>query len=124
VRDIVSRTMRASVLSLRLLSEAPRTPVGRWRAHACATRHARPDAALFDIRRRRPRSLRTRYTGALEALGLAGRPGDAIFVDDSATNCAAAEALGLRAVHFDGDAPALRRALAAHLPRLAVAAEK
>jgi 2-haloacid dehalogenase len=50
----------------------------------------------------------------LERFGLAAD--DAVYIDDSPRNVAAAEALGVRAVHFDGPdtgPPAVRRALAA-----------
>lgn len=48
------------------------------------------------------------YRLLLERYGLAAE--NAVFVDDSARNVAAAEALGIRGIHFT-DPPALRRAL-------------
>ena len=46
---------------------------------------------------------------ACAALGRA--PSDCVFVDDRAVNCDAARALGMSAVHFQGDVPELRRQL-------------
>lgn len=42
----------------------------------------------------------------------------AVFVDDNPVNVAAARDLGMRAVHYQGDPAALRRALAAEYPFL------
>jgi HAD superfamily hydrolase (TIGR01509 family) len=38
-------------------------------------------------------------------------PGDCLFIDDRAVNCDAARALGLPALHFQGDVPKLRHQL-------------
>ncbi len=50
------------------------------------------------------------YLGAARALGRG--PGECLFVDDRASNCAAAEAVGMPALRFEG-AQALREALRA-----------
>lgn len=56
------------------------------------------------------------YTKVLADLGC--RPGQAVFVDDRPENVAAAEALGMHAIHFTS-ADALAAALADRLPWLA-----
>ncbi|HTV22042.1 MAG TPA: HAD-IA family hydrolase, partial [Polyangiaceae bacterium] len=38
-------------------------------------------------------------------------PAEVLFIDDRAKNCDAARAIGMRAIHFDGDVSALERAL-------------
>jgi HAD superfamily hydrolase (TIGR01509 family) len=58
-----------------------------WSFVSCETGTRKPDAAAFE--------------GAAAALGVP--PGACVLVDDSASNCAAAEALGLGAVRFQGD---------------------
>lgn len=56
------------------------------------------------------------YLGPCTALGVL--PEEALFVDDRVVNCSAAEAVGLRSVHFT-DADSLRVALRSHgLPLL------
>ena len=58
-----------------------------WSFVSCETGTRKPEAAA--------------YKGAAAALGVP--LGACVLVDDSATNCEAAEALGLGAVHFQGD---------------------
>lgn len=65
-----------------------------WRFVSCRTGVRKPDAEA--------------YLGAARALKQP--PGSCLFVDDSATNCEAAEALGMPSVRFV-DAPSLRAAL-------------
>jgi HAD superfamily hydrolase (TIGR01509 family) len=52
------------------------------------------------------------YLGACASLGVP--PGDCLFVDDRETNCAGARAVGMRTLHFRGDADALGAELRAH----------
>jgi HAD superfamily hydrolase (TIGR01509 family) len=49
------------------------------------------------------------YLGACRAVGR--DPGECLFIDDRAQNCEAARALGLAALHFDGNVAALRAEL-------------
>ena len=49
------------------------------------------------------------YLGACRALGRA--PAECLFVDDRAENCQAARAVGMGALQFQGDVPALRAGL-------------
>jgi HAD superfamily hydrolase (TIGR01509 family) len=49
------------------------------------------------------------YLGPCRALGRA--PAECLFIDDRATNCDAARAQGLHALHFDGSAVNLRARL-------------
>jgi FMN hydrolase / 5-amino-6-(5-phospho-D-ribitylamino)uracil phosphatase len=49
------------------------------------------------------------YTTACARLGRS--PAECLFIDDRASNCRAAEAVGLRSFHFEGNVSALRRAL-------------
>ena len=73
-----------------------------WSFVSCDTGVRKPD----------PRA----YLGPCAALGVV--PEDAIFVDDRVANCAAADAVGLRSIHFT-DADALRASLRGHgLPLL------
>ena len=62
----------------------------QWSFVSCETGLRKPDRAA--------------YAHALAVLGLEDEPGRAIFVDDSATNCAAAKAMGIDAIHFTGGA--------------------
>jgi FMN hydrolase / 5-amino-6-(5-phospho-D-ribitylamino)uracil phosphatase len=66
-----------------------------WSFVSCHTRLRKPDAAAYELAARR--------------LGLA--PEQALFIDDRATNCAAARAIGMGAIHFEGDVLELERAL-------------
>ena len=50
------------------------------------------------------------FLRAASELGL--RPDECLFIDDRANNCDGARQVGMRAVHFDGDVPVLRAALA------------
>jgi HAD superfamily hydrolase (TIGR01509 family) len=63
-------------------------------------------AVSYQLKARKPDALA--YTRALEQIGCA--PADAVFIDDRRTNVAAAEAVGLRGIHFTGAAN-LRAAL-------------
>ena len=67
----------------------------QWSFVSCNTGHRKPEPEAF--------------LGAARALGAA--PGDCFFVDDRPVNVAAAHAVGMPGVTFDGDVPALRRAL-------------
>jgi HAD superfamily hydrolase (TIGR01509 family) len=66
-----------------------------WQFVSCLTGVRKPDERA--------------YTGAAEALGVA--PAACVFVDDREDNCAAARAVGMDAIVFEGAVP-LRRALA------------
>lgn len=68
-----------------------------WSFVSCDTRLRKPDAAAFRL-----------AAGQLER-----EPGECLFIDDRATNCDAARAVGMRAIHFIGDVPQLRRELEA-----------
>lgn len=57
----------------------------------------KPDAAAFET--------------VLDALGVAANPSTCVFVDDNAENVAAAEALGIDGVLYEGDAASLELAL-------------
>ena len=97
-QEALGRMRAAPGLSLHALSNYPvwyRNIEGKlrlsehleWSFVSCETGTRKPDAAA--------------YEGAAAALGV---PLDAcVLVDDSASNCAAAEALGLGAVRFQGD---------------------
>jgi HAD superfamily hydrolase (TIGR01509 family) len=52
------------------------------------------------------------FQRAARELGL--EPGQCLFVDDRALNCEGARAVGMKAIHFRGDALALRAGLTAH----------
>ncbi|MET0413050.1 MAG: HAD-IA family hydrolase [Polyangiaceae bacterium] len=67
----------------------------RWSFVSCHTALRKPDPLA--------------YRGALEALGR--EPAECLFIDDRARNCEAATALGLHALHFTGDVPALEAEL-------------
>jgi FMN hydrolase / 5-amino-6-(5-phospho-D-ribitylamino)uracil phosphatase len=66
-----------------------------WSFVSCHTRLRKPDRAA--------------YLYALNRLEC--DPSDCVFVDDRAQNCAAAQAVGMRALHFTGDAGAIAREL-------------
>jgi HAD superfamily hydrolase (TIGR01509 family) len=63
---------------------------------SCRTGRRKPDPSAF--------------TRACESLGVA--PERCLFVDDRVVNCDAARSVGMRALHFEQDVPALRRELA------------
>jgi HAD superfamily hydrolase (TIGR01509 family) len=67
----------------------------RWSFVSCQTAVRKPDPAA--------------YRGALAALERA--PAECLFIDDRASNCEAARALGLPALHFKGDVRALESEL-------------
>lgn len=69
----------------------------RWTFVSCLTGLRKPDPAA--------------YEHAAKQLGL--RPREVLFIDDRLGNCEAARATGMGAFHFEGDVPALERALAA-----------
>jgi FMN phosphatase YigB (HAD superfamily) len=69
----------------------------RWTFVSCLTGLRKPDPAAYEH-------------AALE-LGLA--PEALLFIDDRARNCEAARSIGMGAIHFRGDVPALERELAA-----------
>jgi FMN hydrolase / 5-amino-6-(5-phospho-D-ribitylamino)uracil phosphatase len=62
---------------------------------SCHTGVRKPDAAA--------------YLGACRAIGR--EPGECLFIDDRAQNCDAAALLGMPALRFEGDVPALRAEL-------------
>lgn len=66
-----------------------------WTFVSCNTRVRKPDPAAFEH--------------AARELGLA--TAELLFIDDVESNCAAARAVGMPAIHFRGDVAALRRAL-------------
>jgi putative hydrolase of the HAD superfamily len=70
----------------------------RWSFVSCQTALRKPDPAA--------------YRGALAALQR--EPAECLFIDDRARNCAAAADVGLHAVHFSGDVPALEAELVRH----------
>lgn len=69
----------------------------RWTFVSCLTGLRKPDPAA--------------YAHAARQLGLA--PEQLLFVDDRAANCEAARAIGMAAIHFEGDVAALERGLVA-----------
>jgi FMN hydrolase / 5-amino-6-(5-phospho-D-ribitylamino)uracil phosphatase len=66
-----------------------------WTFVSCRTGVRKPDAAA--------------YRGAARALGV--EPSACLFIDDRAGNCKAAREVGMGAIHFAGDVPALRAEL-------------
>mmetsp|Transcript_25584 Transcript_25584/g.76820 ORF Transcript_25584/g.76820 Transcript_25584/m.76820 type:complete len:244 (+) Transcript_25584:181-912(+) len=69
-----------------------------WTFVSCDTGLRKPDPAA--------------YADVLKTLGAA--PAECVFVDDSATNCAAAEAAGIASVVFSGDSAECRTGLIAN----------
>ena len=70
-----------------------------WRFVSCETGLRKPDPAAFHM--------------AVDDLGADPARDAVVFVDDSATNCQAAEAAGLSAICFNGDSADCRTALIA-----------
>jgi HAD superfamily hydrolase (TIGR01509 family) len=68
-----------------------------WTFVSCHTRLRKPDPAAYEF--------------AARQLGLA--PEQVLFIDDRRTNCDAARAMGMAAIHFQGDVAGLERALVA-----------
>jgi FMN hydrolase / 5-amino-6-(5-phospho-D-ribitylamino)uracil phosphatase len=68
-----------------------------WTFVSCDTRVRKPDPRAYELAARR--------------LGLP--PEQVLFVDDRVINCDAARAVGMSAIHFDGDVATLQRALVA-----------
>jgi HAD superfamily hydrolase (TIGR01509 family) len=68
-----------------------------WSFVSCHTRLRKPDPAAYEL--------------AAQQLGL--EPSELLFIDDRATNCDAARAVGWSAIHFRGDVAELARALVA-----------
>lgn len=66
-----------------------------WTFVSCHTRLRKPDAAAYELAARR----------------LGREPDQVLFIDDRRTNCDAARAVGMTAIHFQGDVAELERAL-------------
>jgi HAD superfamily hydrolase (TIGR01509 family) len=62
-----------------------------WTFMSCRLGLRKPDPAIFQR--------------AAEELGV--RPSDCVFIDDRSKNCEGARAVGMRALHFQGDVAAL-----------------
>lgn len=86
--------------SLHALSNYP--PWYRWIDERCGLGQ-RLDSAFLSCERGVRKPDPEAYLGPCRALGIA--PGDALFVDDRASNCDAARAVGLDAIVFEGAAP-------------------
>jgi HAD superfamily hydrolase (TIGR01509 family) len=68
-----------------------------WSFVSCHTRLRKPDPAAYAL--------------AAERLGL--EPAEIVFIDDRRTNCEAARAIGMAAIHFQGDVAKLEGELVA-----------
>ena len=107
--DLIER-LHAGGIPLYALSNMPSDPWPAMLAHFGTLRRFRHVVVSGDVRMVKPDPAIYRHT--LDVIGNPD-PTTVLFIDDSATNIAAADALGFRTHHFTG-APGLAAALARH----------